>query len=383
MNEDLILNMAAPYLKDSSITYNQFKNIYSMLSAKEKDDVKKILYKNGINIIAEEERTDEDNFVLELEIDEGDFYEDAIEESESFSVLYNEALFKDSNFNPDFPETLVINRDVKQSNEILCSLIQQGNQQAVQDLCVKNKRLVDKYAAAYSMKYRHHLDFEDLEQVGFMGLIKAARKFDIKLGHLFSTYAVWWIKQAISREITDNGFAIRIPVHMMERINKITAIVNKYTDCTYEESIQNAAYETGLPVDTVRECMILRRNILTYASLNAPVGEEEDYEIIDFIPSEDVQTLEDTVIIRELRSNLDELLEPLSERERQVLRMRFGLDDGLSRTLEFIGQKFGVTRERIRQIEAKALKRIRHLQSTKKLKGFLGYEEETHGKRSY
>ena len=168
----------------------------------------------------------------------------------------------------------------------------------------------------------------------------------------------------------DNGFAIRLPVHMMERINKITAIVNKFKDCTYEESIHNAVYETGLSEDTVRECLYLRKNILTYASLNAPVGEEEDYEIIDLIPSEDVETVEDTVIIHELRNYLDEALETLSLREQQVLRLRFGLDDGKCRTLEAVGQYFGLTRERIRQIEAKALKRMRLLKSIKKLKGF-------------
>ena len=144
----------------------------------------------------------------------------------------------------------------------------------------------------------------------------------------------------------------------------------KLTDGTLEERIQQVADEMNLTEDAVRECLILSANILTYISLSTPLGEDDDTEIVELIPSEDAQSVEDTVIIRELRSYLNEVLEPLSERERQVLRMRFGLDDGLCRTLEAIGQHFGVTRERIRQIEAKALKRIRHLQSTKKLKGF-------------
>ena len=126
-----------------------------------------------------------------------------------------------------------------------------------------------------------------------------------------------------------------------------------------------------MTVDAVKECLVLRANILTYMSLNEPMGEEEDSELIEFIPSEDVQSVEDTVIVRELRSYLDEALETLSDRERQVLRMRFGLDDGECRTLEDIGQQFGVTRERIRQIEAKALKKMRLLKRAKKLKGFL------------
>ena len=371
MNEHLIFSMAEPYVKDGSITYDQFDNIYSMLSLKEKYDVTEILYKNGIDLIAEEERTGKDGFILDAEIEDDDFDEDVVGEQDPFSVLYDTSLFKDSNFNPDVPETLVVNRNVKQSNEILCTLIQQGNLQATQDLCVKNKRLVDKYAYAYSKKYRHHLDFEELEQVGFMGLIKAAQRFDIKLGYSFSTYAVWWIKQTISREIMDNGFAIRIPVHMMERINKIASIENKYTNCTREERISKIAEEMGMSEDAVRECMVLKTNILTYSSLNAPVGEEEDSELGDFIPSEDVLSVEDIVASHELRGSLEEAMETLKDRERLVLRMRFGLDDGKPRTLEYVGQKFGVTRERIRQIEAKALRKMRHPIRAAKLKGFL------------
>ena len=371
MNEHLILSMAEPYVKEGSITYNQFENIYSMLSLKEQYVVTEILNKNGIDLIAEEERTDKDDFILEAEIDEDEFDNDIESEWNPFSVRYDTSLFKDSNFNPEIPENLVVNRNVKQSNEILCTLIQQGNLQSTQDLCVKNQRLVDKYAAAYSKKYRHHLDFEDLEQVGFVGLLKAAQKFDIKLGYSFSTYAVWWIKQAISREIMDNGFAIRIPVHMMERINKIAAIENKFSDCKPEERIKKIVNEMGMTEDAVRECMVLKTNILTYSSLNSPVGEEEDSELGDFIPSEDVLSVEDIVTSRELRRCLDKALETLTDRERQVLRIRFGLDDGKPHTLEYVGQLFGVTRERIRQIEDKALRKMRAPSRLRKLKGFL------------
>ncbi len=371
MNEQLILSMAEPYVKDGSITYDQFENIYNMLSLKEKYEVTEILYKNGIDLISEEEKTEKDNFILEVNIDEDDFDNDVEDEQKPFPVLYDTSLFKDSNFNPNVPETLVVNRTVKQSNEILCTLIQQGNLQATQDLCVKNKRLVDKYAAAYSKKYRHHLDFEDLEQVGFMGLIKAAQKFDIKLGYSFSTYAVHWIKQTISREIMDNGFAIRIPVHMMERINKVAALESKFSDYMPENRVKMIADEMGITENAVRECMTLKTNILTYSSLNAPVGEEEDSELGDLIPSEGVLSVEDIVTNSEMRRCLDEALETLKDRERQVLRMRFGLDDGTPRTLEYVGQKFGVTRERIRQIEVKALRKMRYPSKARKLKGFL------------
>ena len=243
-----------------------------------------------------------------------------------------------------------------------------GDLSAAKKLISAHLRLAAKVAFSYRF---YGLPLEDLISEANIGLMQAVKRFEPDKGNRLSTYAVWWIKQAISREIMVNGFVIRIPVHMMERINKISAIINKFTDYTHDELIQQVAGEMKMTVDAVKECLVLRANILTYMSLNEPMGEEEDSELIEFIPSEDVQSVEDTVIIRELRSYLDEALETLSDRERQVLRMRFGLDDGECRTLEDTGQQFGVTRERIRQIEAKALKKMRLLKRAKKLKGFL------------
>lgn len=357
--------MAEPYVKDAAITYNQFEQIYNMLSLKEKYTVAKILYNHGIDLITEEERGT-------IEEDTYEDLEENIEESvDNFSILYDEDLFTDANYNHEINDSLIINKNVKQSNEILCKLIQQGNMQAKQDLCVKNKRLVAKYAYAYSKKYRHHLDFDDLEQVGYLGLITAAKKFDIKKGYAFSTYAVWWIKQAITREIFDNGFTIRLPVHMMERINKINFLERKYINFNNDECIKMIADETGMNVDMVRECMVIKNNILKYASLNSPIGETEDTELVEFIPTEDDKTIEDLVAEGDLRKHLYEVLETLTQREQRVLRLRFGLDDSIPRTLENVGQQFMVTRERIRQIEAKALRKLRYPSRLKKLKGFL------------
>lgn len=365
MNEDLILSMAQPSVKDGSITYEQFENIYDMLSLREQYTVLEILYRKGITLVDENEQIDEDTYILETDevLDEDDI--------EEVPVLYDEGLFKDSHYLEDDEENPVVNRNIRQSNEILCTLIQQGNKQAAQDLCVKNKKLVDKYVVAYQKRYGNRLDFEDLEQVGFIGLIKAARKFEIHQGNAFSTYAVWWIKQAISREIMDNGYAIRIPVHKMERINKVTKVESLYIGLSIEERIKKISEVLYMSEEVVREYLILRNSFLSYASLNAPIGDEEDMELGEIIPEEDTLSVEDIVIDRELRRTLEVVMSTLTQREQKVLRLRFGLDDGRSRTLEEVGKQFNVTRERIRQIEAKALRKLRHPSRARKVKDYL------------
>lgn len=364
MNEGLILSMARPYVKDDSITYEQFESIYDMLSLKEQYTVTEILYRNGINLVDEDEQIDEDVFIFEVneDIDEENTYE--------FQILYNEGLFKDSYYLEDGEENLIVNRNIKQSNEILCTLVQQGNRQAEQDLCVKNKKLVDKYVVIYQKSYGNRLDFEDLEQVGFIGLIKAAKKFELHQGK-FSTYAVWWIKQAISREIMDNGYAIRIPVHMMERINKVARVESLYIGLSMRDRIEKISEELCIPEDAVRECLILRKNYLSYTSLNAHVSDEEDTELGELIPEEGILSVEDIVANREMRREIGFVMGKLTQKEQEVLRLRFGLDDGRVRTLEEVGKKFNVTRERIRQIEANALRKLRHPSRAKKIKDYL------------
>lgn len=365
MKEDLILSMVQPYVKDGSITYEQFDVIYDMLSLKEQYAVSEILYKNGIYLVDEEEQIDEEAYIIEKDEElDGDY-------KEEIPILYDEELFKDSHYLDDDKENLVVSKDIKQSNEILCTLIQQGNRQAVQDLCVKNKRLVDKYVVAYQKKYGNRLDFEDLEQVGFMGLIKAANKFELHQGNVFSTYAVFWIKQAISREIMDNGYAIRIPVHMMERINKVVRVENRYIDLSIEERIKKVSEGLAMSEEAVRECLILRKNYLSYASLNAPVGDQEDTELGEMILEASVLSVEDTVIDRELRCALEDVMSTLTQKEQKILRLRFGMDDGHAKTLEEVGKQFNVTRERIRQIEAKALRKLRHPSRVEKIKDYL------------
>ena len=351
MNEQLIIDMARPYVKDGFITYEEFNHIYEMLSQGEKDAVVDILYNNGID---------------RIDADEQD--EDA---DDKFEVLYDDGLFKDTGFNAQNPKPVVVNEVVKQSNEILCAMIQQGNLQAEQDLCVKNKKLVDKYALAYEKRYRHRLDFDDIEQAGFIGLITAAKKFDIGMGYSFSTYAVWWIKQAITREIIDHGFVIRIPVHMMEQIIKVAGVENMFSELNREERIVKVMDETGYKEERIRECMMLKEYVLTYSSLNVTVGEDETVELGEFLSDDGVIPIEEMVENRELRRMLDDVLDTLTEKEKKVIRLRFGLEDNRQWTLEEVGKLFNVTRERIRQIESKALRKLRHPSRLHYIKSFL------------
>lgn len=365
MNESIILSMVQPYMKDGSITYKEFDNIYNMLSLKERYRVSDILYKNGIELVDIDEEKDEKEYILETE---DELSEDSIED---FPILYDEGIFKDSYHFGDEKDGLVLNRDIRQSNENLCLLIQQGNRQAVQDLCVKNKKLVDKYVTAYQKRYGNRLDFEDMEQVGFIGLIKAARKFEINQGNSFSTYAVWWIKQAISREIMDNGYVIRIPVHMMERINKVVRVENQYISLSIEQRIEKISEALSISREAVKECLILKKNYLSYTSLNVPIGDEGDTELEEMLPEEGAMSVEDIAVGGELKRDLETVISTLTQREQKVLRLRFALDDGQVRTLEEIGREFNLTRERIRQIEEKALRKLRHPSRLKKIKDYL------------
>ena len=368
MNEEIILGMVGPYVKDSAITYNEFDQIFSILSRKEQYTVTDILYKNGIDLVDAHIKDD----ILVLDVDSEDEFDEKLEDDD-FEVLYDEALFRDNGVHESEIEHLIVHKDIRQSNEILCSLIQQGNRQAAQDLCIKNKRLVDKYVIAYEKRYGNHLDFEDLEQVGFLGLIKAAQKFDIHQGTSFSTYAVFWIKQSISREIMDNGYAIRIPVHMMEKINKVVMCHNKLTGegVPPHERILQISSQLEYSVDDVRECLKLKQNFLGYTSLDVPIGEDSDSELGDFIPVEEEYSVEQMAFSKALRHEMENVLMTLPPRERDILKLRFGWDDNHPRTLEEIGLKYDVTRERIRQIAAKALRKLRHPTRSRRLKDFV------------
>ncbi|AMP21406.1 RNA polymerase subunit sigma [endosymbiont 'TC1' of Trimyema compressum] len=291
---------------------------------------------------------------------------DEIEEAKPLDLSVSEGVSTDDPVRMYLKEIGRVDLLTSEEEIVLAKRMESGDDEAKKELAEANLRLVVSIAKRYVGR---GMLFLDLIQEGNLGLIKAIDKFDYTKGFKFSTYATWWIRQAITRAIADQARTIRIPVHMVETINKYIRVSRQLLQEKGREPLpEEIAEEMDVTLDKIRE---IQKISLEPVSLETPIGEEEDSHLGDFVEDEGALSPPDIAAFMLLKKQLEEVLDTLTEREKKVLTLRFGLDDGRSRTLEEVGKEFGVTRERIRQIEAKALRKLKHPSRSKKLKDYL------------
>ena len=350
----LTFDQISEALGDIELDKDQIENMYETLAQmgidvieeNAKDPIETVLKGKVDSIIEEDEDDEEEAVVLDLSIPKGITIDDPVR-------MYLKEIGK-------IP-LLSAEEEID-----LAHRMEDGDEEAKKKLVEANLRLVVSIAKRYVGR---GMLFLDLIQEGNLGLMKAVEKFEYRKGFKFSTYATWWIRQAITRAIADQARTIRIPVHMVETINKLVRVQRQLVQELGRDPLpEEIGKEMNLDVERVREIMKIAQEPV---SLETPIGEEEDSHLGDFIPDEDVLAPDEAATFTMLREQLIDVLDSLTPREQKVLRLRFGLDDGRARTLEEVGKEFEVTRERIRQIEAKALRKLRHPSRSKKLKDFL------------
>ena len=341
------------FFKDSPLEVDQMEKVFDFLEASGVDVLRitensgdELLLDNDMDMDGMEDEEEVELDKIDLSVPEGVSIEDPVR-------MYLKEIGKVSLLSAD--------------EEIeLAKRMEKGDEAAKKRLAEANLRLVVSIAKRYVGR---GMLFLDLIQEGNLGLIKAVEKFDYRKGYKFSTYATWWIRQAITRAIADQARTIRIPVHMVETINKLIRVSRQLLqELGREPSPEEIAAEMNMPVERVREILKISQEPV---SLETPIGEEEDSHLGDFIQDDNVPVPADAAAFTLLKEQLEEVLGTLTEREQKVLTLRFGLEDGRARTLEEVGKEFNVTRERIRQIEAKALRKLRHPSRSRKLKDYL------------
>jgi len=340
------------------LTYREIEDAFEKvdISPEQIEKVYETLEKLGIEIVADNIEEDFDDFQFTEGLDDAELDDLSVPEGVSIDDPVRMYL-------KEIGKVPLLQGD----EEIeLAKRMEQGDEEAKKRLAEANLRLVVSIAKRYVGR---GMLFLDLIQEGNLGLIKAVEKFDYRKGFKFSTYATWWIRQAITRAIADQARTIRIPVHMVETINKLIRVSRQLLqELGRDPTPEEIAKEMGMSEDKVREIMKISQEPV---SLETPIGEEEDSHLGDFIPDDDAPAPAESAAFTLLKEQLIDVLDTLTPREEKVLRLRFGLDDGRARTLEEVGREFNVTRERIRQIEAKALRKLRHPSRSKKLKDFL------------
>ncbi|MGI6052603.1 MAG: RNA polymerase sigma factor RpoD [Bilifractor sp.] len=359
--------------KDNTIEYKDVVNAFKdmKLTDKQFEAIVKYLEEHDIMVVAKlsngstddmDEPNDED--MMRLEEEEND--DDNSENLEHIDLSVQEGVSIEDPVRMYLKEIGKVPLLTGEEEIELAKRMEQGDEEAKNKLATANLRLVVSIAKHYVGR---GMQFLDLIQEGNLGLLKAVEKFDYRKGYKFSTYATWWIRQAITRAIADQARTIRIPVHMVETINKQVRVSRQLLqELGREPTPEEIAAEMHVPVERVREIMKIYQEPV---SLETPIGEEEDSHLGDFIPDDNTQAPSDAAEYMMLTEQLNEVLDTLTEREQKVIRLRFGLDDGRARTLEEVGKEFNVTRERIRQIEAKALRKLHHPSRSKKLRGYL------------